>query len=904
MKIQYCPSCGAKLAENARFCGGCGQKIEQSKESEASKTKQCPNCDYSTTKEEAFCPECGTALIIGTKAERSKKEPATRQTAKKKRPAAKKKTGFLRALGKLVLWLVAFLIVAMIALYFIGDSKDNEDYNREETLETIAEQRESLPTVNLKAVAKTKIQEPFELINKTITTDGAEISEGDLYMSIPPDAVNNDINLEIRKVLGNIPLGSSSDPKTLEAIEIGTAYDIGPDGISFEKPVTFSLSYDPTLLPNEIGVSNLILAYFDGQKWVHINAYHDRMKNSFTTTAEEFPGTLIHIIGIPVLIVGGAYIIVKGTHKKVYQLIWDPIRKDWIHTMIKPKNKEVQDYAKRLRINDDGDLIPMDDMEKFDEKLQKLLKKKREIPFGFIDKNNKKQFIELTKRYDKDAEFVKPPEDYIDKVDEQGKFGDCIDVTNAYVSMLRAKGVQAKGVAGYTVDGGPHAWVELVIGTEVYAIDEYARLTKREDYISCCVKYPKPGDTYRKMWDENGTKPYVSDWYKPTLGIAKPADKIKAQDGKTYSFSAKTLGLPNTALFSWNFNQLGYSIPSQKKTFNYKFQSTGTFALTCKASWNGKELTKTINITVYGKEGIIKTDEDVQLKPTVFITTRLLVGPPGATFDMEAVATPKGSYRFVWQVDGLAEAFRQTGEKSGIAPVISKKGKYNAVVSLYSADNTFLASDKVTISVEEEELNTEGIEGIVDIDEGIKESVQKAWVLSETKIDNRAERVARKNKSYTNVYNFEQNHSRNSNYSKQTFIGKTDTYYNPPKKQGESLAAQFNWTDPPKYINPGDKITIQLNGKVVSENLSFFGFGFHMAAGVCIYEKGADDGNWCESLRNAEGKSSQACNKKNRSFSENVSVDKIPKGDKDEILIINVSGGIEGGRTEYIYEWK
>ncbi len=145
MKIQYCPSCGAKLAENARFCGGCGQKIEQPKESEASKTKQCPNCDYSTTKEKAFCPECGTALITGTKAERPKKESATKQTGKKKRPAAKKKTGFLRALGKLVLWLVAFLIVAMIALYFIGDSKDNEDYNREETLETIAEEEMGLP---------------------------------------------------------------------------------------------------------------------------------------------------------------------------------------------------------------------------------------------------------------------------------------------------------------------------------------------------------------------------------------------------------------------------------------------------------------------------------------------------------------------------------------------------------------------------------------------------------------------------------------------------------------------------------------------------------------------------------------------------------------------------------------
>jgi predicted RNA-binding Zn-ribbon protein involved in translation (DUF1610 family) len=145
MKIQYCPSCGAKLTENARFCGGCGQMIEQPKESKETKTKQCPSCDYSTTNEEAFCPECGTALISSTKPESPKKESATQHTAKKKHPAAKKKTGFLRALGKLVLWVFAFLVVVMIALYFIGDSKDSQDYNREETLQNIAEEEMGFP---------------------------------------------------------------------------------------------------------------------------------------------------------------------------------------------------------------------------------------------------------------------------------------------------------------------------------------------------------------------------------------------------------------------------------------------------------------------------------------------------------------------------------------------------------------------------------------------------------------------------------------------------------------------------------------------------------------------------------------------------------------------------------------
>ncbi|MGB5462042.1 MAG: hypothetical protein WBM92_01630, partial [Aureibaculum sp.] len=208
----------------------------------------------------------------------------------------------------------------------------------------------------------------------------------------------------------------------------------------------------------------------------------------------------------------------------------------------------------------------------------------------------------------------------------------------------------------------------------------------------------------------------------------------------------------------------------------------------------------------------------------------------------------------------------------------SKKGQYNVVVKLYSTDNTYLASDNATITVEEEELNTEGIEGIVDIDEGIKESVQKAWVLTETKIDNKADRLERKNKSYKNVYTFKQNLSNNSLYCKQTFIGKTDTYYNPAKENGEGLGAQFNWTGPPKFINPGDKITMQLNGSLAEENQSFFGFSFQIAASACIYKKGADDANWCESLRNTAGKTTFSISKKSTSFNENVSLDKIPKG--------------------------
>ncbi len=103
--------------------------------------------------------------------------------------------------------------------------------------------------------------------------------------------------------------------------------------------------------------------------------------------------------------------------------------------------------------------------------------------------------------------------------------------------------------------------------------------------------------------------------------------------------------------------------------------------------------------------------------PTVFITERHITGPPGATFDVEALASPENTYNFVWTVEGMAEEFTQTGKKSGIAPVINKVGEYTYTVKLYSLDGTFLDEDRVTIYVESDKLNNEGIDGIVSLDD-------------------------------------------------------------------------------------------------------------------------------------------------------------------------------------------
>lgn len=587
-----CINCSMEVDDGAYFCSHCGTEIT----AEEQTTNYCSKCGDQLYEDDAFCGNCGNKVSSASTMPISQKKSRPKRINKKKKQAvsAKKKRGPISRVFRFLFWVGLIFIGLLLIPESWYESIDLEGF---ESLSSSAQVKE----VTLQQVAKTVVPEPFESVDQTITPEGTEVSHGAIRVIFPPGSVSADKNIQIKKVLGTPPSGTATGEKAFDAIAIGEPYDIGPDGISFDKPVTFSLSYDPASLPKEISTSSLILSYFDGQKWVKVDAVHDKDKNTFTSSASVFPGSLFHILGIPIIVVGGTYMIATGKHKKVFQMIWDPIRRNWIHEMVKPKNKSVQDFSKRLRINDGGNLVSMDDMDDFDKTLQKLIKKDKTIPFGFVDKYNKKKFISLTKRYDPDAEFVKPPEDYIGKIDKSGKFGDCIDMTNIYVSMLRAKGIQVKGVAGYTVGGGPHAWTELVIGSEVYVVDEYGRLATREDYAKY-VKYPKPGDSYRKMWDENGTTTYRSDWYKPVLNIVQPGSKIYAQDGKKHTFSLTTLGIPSNALFSWNLNNIGYTIPSRNKTFSYKFEGTGTFPLTCRARWDGKEVKKTISFTVHGTE--------------------------------------------------------------------------------------------------------------------------------------------------------------------------------------------------------------------------------------------------------------------------------------------------------------
>ena len=55
-----------------------------------------------------------------------------------------------------------------------------------------------------------------------------------------------------------------------DVFAVGHVYDIGPDGATFDAPVTFTFNYDPDEIPEGVAEEDLVLAYLDGSEWPHL----------------------------------------------------------------------------------------------------------------------------------------------------------------------------------------------------------------------------------------------------------------------------------------------------------------------------------------------------------------------------------------------------------------------------------------------------------------------------------------------------------------------------------------------------------------------------------------------------------------------------------------------------------
>jgi hypothetical protein len=112
-------------------------------------------------------------------------------------------------------------------------------------------------------------------VRDMITSEGrftstlTEISADKLCaLTIPNDTVGLDKDL---KPLTQISIAPVTTPPTPAAQSvIGLPYDLGPEGTTFDRPVTITFSYDPVKIPAGINEKDLVLAFYDktAGQWV------------------------------------------------------------------------------------------------------------------------------------------------------------------------------------------------------------------------------------------------------------------------------------------------------------------------------------------------------------------------------------------------------------------------------------------------------------------------------------------------------------------------------------------------------------------------------------------------------------------------------------------------------------
>ncbi|GAJ05328.1 unnamed protein product [marine sediment metagenome] len=113
-------------------------------------------------------------------------------------------------------------------------------------------------------------------------------------LNIPEGTVGLTEELEPLDEITVVIMDEPPDPPE-DAHVVGLAYDLGPDGATFDPPITLTFSYDPDDLPE--GVAWLVLAYYDEEtgEWVELPCTVDPVAHTITASVAHF--TTFAIIG-------------------------------------------------------------------------------------------------------------------------------------------------------------------------------------------------------------------------------------------------------------------------------------------------------------------------------------------------------------------------------------------------------------------------------------------------------------------------------------------------------------------------------------------------------------------------------------------------------------------------------
>ena len=312
----------------------------------------------------------------------------------------------------------------------------------------------------------------------TVTPDaGGTVTASGLTVTVPAGAVAAPMPVEITTVAQPPPIPPfefGKDPGLAPAVAVSPVFDLGPDGISFSKPVTVTLPYDDSLISSAEYEPDVQIAYFNGVNWVAVGGKTDTAAKTVTAQFTAFPGVAVAAVLAFTAMVTGVSLFAYRAYGTYY--VKDPIAWKNANEYITPKTSNdgsyVADYVHRAIVgkvkNAAGtgfDYIYLQDPQNpgtlNPQAKDWLLHHQSEVRIGFDTRDlgdklpaypNYQATSGVTNDY-----WVKP-EDYF----KGGMQADCKNISNAYLTIMRSVGIEGHCADGY-IPAGRHVWVEMKI---------------------------------------------------------------------------------------------------------------------------------------------------------------------------------------------------------------------------------------------------------------------------------------------------------------------------------------------------------------------------------------------------------------------------------------------------------
>ena len=327
---------------------------------------------------------------------------------------------------------------------------------------------------------------------------------------------------------------------------VGPVVDFGPEGSTFNEPVTVSIPYSRMALPSGASEDSIVPAYWNGQSWVAVAGTVDKSAHTVSVRLKDFKG-----IGLAAIAAAGPYValgaVIVGTvsyagYNAYKWLKGDAITQGKASDWITPDTAIVQKYAKQAVITDATTHVQMSLQDpNMPAWLAAGSAQGHAMDLGYISNVGQPQAI----GHDEQGYGWQTPDHFFMTGDDKGPLnGDCTDSANSSVSVFIASGFKAKGVFGYAADDGhAHEYAEVAIGGQLYRMDEGGLYTEENWKKANFPTYNPPSSWDRRfdsMWDNKGQQPYNKNWWKDiSLTVDPPTIS-----GMTAKFKLSADGIP------------------------------------------------------------------------------------------------------------------------------------------------------------------------------------------------------------------------------------------------------------------------------------------------------------------------------------------------------------------------